>query len=107
LGRRHARLPSFWVTTVVGAVAVPGVLFALSLPFGEERSARRRPLPGAVGLLTGLIRIVLAVFAAALVGGVVIVGLLVARRVTLRSFIPFGPFLIVGAVWAVLIPASS
>ncbi len=99
---------SFWVTTVVGAVAVPGVLFVLSLPFGEGAFGEADVLfLVAVGLLTGLIRIVLAVFAAALIGGVVIVGLLVARRVTLRSFVPFGPFLIVGAVWAVLIPASS
>ena len=31
-----------------------------------------------------------------------IVLLLVSRRVTLRSFVPFGPFLITGALWAIL-----
>ena len=34
--------------------------------------------------------------------GIVIVVLLVARRVTLKTYIPFGPFLILGALWAIL-----
>jgi prepilin signal peptidase PulO-like enzyme (type II secretory pathway) len=29
--------------------------------------------------------------------------LLVLRRITLKTFIPFGPFLIVGALWAILV----
>jgi prepilin signal peptidase PulO-like enzyme (type II secretory pathway) len=33
----------------------------------------------------------------------VIVVLLVARRITLKSYIPFGPFLIFGAIWAILV----
>jgi leader peptidase (prepilin peptidase)/N-methyltransferase len=61
----------------------------------------------ATGLLTGFIRIVLSVFAAAMIAGVVIVALLATRRATLRSYIPLGPFLIMGVVWAVLLPASS
>jgi leader peptidase (prepilin peptidase)/N-methyltransferase len=60
-----------------------------------------------VGLMTGLIRIVLATFAGAMIGGVVVLALLITRRVSLQSYIPFGPFLILGAVWAVLIPATS
>ena len=35
--------------------------------------------------------------------GVVIVVLLVARRITLKTFIPFGPFLIIGALWAIYV----
>ncbi len=35
--------------------------------------------------------------------GIVIVVLLVARRVTLKPYIPFGPFLILGALWAILL----
>jgi prepilin signal peptidase PulO-like enzyme (type II secretory pathway) len=37
----------------------------------------------------------------------VILALLAAKRVTLKSYIPFGPFLILGAVWAALLPAGS
>jgi len=42
------------------------------------------------------------VFALAL-SGVVIIALLVARRIGRRTYIPFGPFFIIGALWAVLI----
>ncbi len=95
-------------TAVLGAIAVPGLMFLGSLPFGEGAlGGADVKFLVAVGLLAGLIRIVLAVFAGAMIGGVVISGLLVARRVTLRSYIPFGPFLIAGAVWAVLLPAAS
>jgi leader peptidase (prepilin peptidase)/N-methyltransferase len=39
----------------------------------------------------------------ALLAGVVIVVLLALRRITLKTFIPFGPFLIIGALWAILV----
>ena len=42
------------------------------------------------------------VFALAL-SGVVIVVLLATRRIGRRAYIPFGPFFIIGALWAVLI----
>jgi prepilin signal peptidase PulO-like enzyme (type II secretory pathway) len=38
-----------------------------------------------------------------MLGGVVILVLLVARRVTLKSYVPFGPFLIIGAMWGALL----
>ena len=38
-----------------------------------------------------------------IVAGVVLVVLLATRRIGRRSFVPFGPFLIIGALWAVLI----
>jgi leader peptidase (prepilin peptidase)/N-methyltransferase len=98
---------SVW-STVIGAVAVPGLMFLASLPFGEGAfGAGDVKFLLAVGLLAGLVRIVIAVFAGAMLGGVVIFALLIARRVTLRSYVPFGPFLIMGAVWGLLLPASS
>ncbi|MFI5259433.1 MAG: prepilin peptidase [Candidatus Limnocylindrales bacterium] len=96
-----------WIA-VLGAIAVPGLMWAASLPFGEGAfgGGDVKFLVGA-GLLLGLIRIVLSVFSGALLAGVVIVVLLVARRVTLKSYIPFGPFLIAGVIWAALLPAAS
>jgi prepilin signal peptidase PulO-like enzyme (type II secretory pathway) len=47
------------------------------------------------------------VFGGVMLSGVVIMLLLVARRITLKSYIPFGPFLILGLVWAALLPAGS
>jgi leader peptidase (prepilin peptidase)/N-methyltransferase len=101
-------LRSSLLSTVVGAVAVPGVLYVASMPFGDGAFGEADvKFLVATGLLTGFIRIVLSVFAAAMIAGVVIVALLATRRATLRSYIPLGPFLIMGVVWAVLLPASS
>jgi len=93
---------------IAGAIAVPGLLFMSSLPFGEGAlgGGDIKFLVGA-GLMLGLLRIVLALFAGAILGGVVIVALLVLRRINLGSFVPFGPFLIAGAVWAALLPAAT
>ena len=93
---------------VLGAIAVPGVLYVASLPFGEGAfGGGDVKFLVSVGLFAGLIRIVLAVFAGAMLSGVVILALLAARRITLRSYIPFGPFLIIGAIWVALLPAAS
>ena len=96
------------LSSVVGAVAVPAVLYVASMPFGDGAFGEADvKFLVAAGLLTGFIRIVLSVFAAAMIAGVAIVALLATRRATLKSYIPFGPFLIMGVVWAVLLPASS
>jgi leader peptidase (prepilin peptidase) / N-methyltransferase len=56
-----------------------------------------------VGLLAGLERTAFGVIVGVLISGVVIVALLATRRIGLKSFIPYGPFLILGAFWAVLL----
>jgi len=89
---------------VLAAVAIPGVLFALSLPFGSGAiGIGDLKLLVSVGLLTGLERSIAGLIVGVLAAGIVIGTLLVLRRVTLRTYIPFGPFLIVGAFWAVLV----
>jgi leader peptidase (prepilin peptidase)/N-methyltransferase len=93
---------------IAGAIGVPAVLFIASLPFGEGAfGGGDVKFLVAVGLLGGLVRIVLAVFAGAMLSGVVIFALLLTRRITLKSYLPFGPFLIVGAIWTALLPAAS
>ena len=52
------------------------------------------PVSTVVGLQVGL-----------LLSGAVLIVLLATRRISRKSFIPFGPFLIIGALWAVLIRA--
>ncbi len=90
---------------VAAAVGLPLLLFVLSVPFGAGAIGMGdlKFLVG-LGLLAGLERAVIAVVAGALLSGLVVAVLLVARRVSLRSFIPFGPFLIAGALWALLLP---
>ena len=88
----------------LAAVAIPGFLFAVSIPFGEGAiGIGDLKLLISVGLLTGLSRSIAGLVVGALAAGVVIGLLLVLRQVTLRTYIPFGPFLIIGAYWAVLV----
>jgi leader peptidase (prepilin peptidase)/N-methyltransferase len=92
------------VPAVIAGVAIPAVFFVLSIPFGAGAFGLGdvKLLLG-VGLLAGLGRTVLGVIGGVLLSGVVILVLLVTRRITLKSFIPYGPFLIIGAFWAVLL----
>ncbi len=86
------------------AVAMPLGLYVLSIPFGAGAIGMGDlKLLVSVGLLSGLARTVIGVVAGALLAGVVVTLLLVTRRVTLHSYIPFGPFLIVGAMWGILV----
>ncbi len=93
---------------IVGAIAIPGLLLLGSLPFGEGAfGGGDVKFLAAAGLAGGAIRLFLAVFAGVIVSALVILALLLARRVTLKSYIPFGPFIIAGVVWAMLLPAGS
>ncbi len=89
---------------LVAALLIPAFLFVVAIPFGAGAIGMGDlKLLVSVGLLTGLTRAVAGVVVGALVAGVVLALLLVARRITLRTYVPFGPFLIVGAYWAVLV----
>jgi leader peptidase (prepilin peptidase)/N-methyltransferase len=56
-----------------------------------------------VGLLLGLYRELIGIIAGAVIGGIVLVVLIALRRITTRTYVPFGPFLIGGAVWGILV----
>lgn len=89
---------------LIGAVVIPLALYLPSIPFGEGAFGLGdvKFLIGA-GLMTGLLRAFNGLLFALVLGGVVLLGLLAAGKIGRRSYIPFGPFLILGAFWAVLI----
>ncbi|HEY6014829.1 MAG TPA: A24 family peptidase [Candidatus Limnocylindrales bacterium] len=89
---------------VIAAVAIPAVLFIPSIPFGAGAFGLGDvKLLAGVGLLTGGSRALSGVVFALVLSGVVLLVLLAARRIGRRSYVPFGPFFILGALWAVLI----
>jgi leader peptidase (prepilin peptidase)/N-methyltransferase len=92
------------VLAVLAAVLIPALLYLPSIPFGAGAFGMGdvKLLVG-VGLLAGGSRALGSVVFALLLGGVVIIALLATRRIGRRSYIPFGPFFILGALWAVLI----
>jgi leader peptidase (prepilin peptidase)/N-methyltransferase len=92
------------VVAIVAALAIPAVLYLPSIPFGAGAFGLGdvKLLVG-VGLLAGGSRALGSVIFALVLAGVVIVVLLVTRRIGRRTYIPFGPFFIAGALWAVLL----
>jgi leader peptidase (prepilin peptidase)/N-methyltransferase len=85
------------------AIVVPLGLYLLSIPFGAGALGLGDvKLLVSVGLVGGMERTVTGLFAGAILAGVVLVVLLAARRITLKTYVPFGPFLIIGAMWGLL-----
>ncbi len=97
--------PGALAVTAAVAVILPVLLLLFSIPFGAGAFGQGDvKLLVSVGLMVGAYRLLIGVVYGFLLAGVVIVVLLAARRISLRSFIPMGPFLIIGAYWAVLGP---
>ncbi len=83
---------------------IPALLYLPSLLFGAGAFGLGDvKLLVTVGLISGAYHAVAGTLVGVIVAGVVIVLLLITRRVTLKSYIPFGPFLILGALWAILL----
>jgi len=92
------------VPAILAAAIIPTALYVPSLLFGAGAFGLGDvKLLVSVGLIAGAYRALVGVAFGVLVAGIVILGLLAARRVTLRSYVPFGPFLVLGALWSVLV----
>jgi len=95
--------PTELAFAAAGAVIAPGALYLLSIPFGPGAIGQGDlKLLVSVGLLGGPMRLFLGLVTGAIVAAVAIVALLVVRRITLKTYVPYGPFLIAGALWALL-----
>ena len=94
------------VLALVAALAIPALLYLPSIPFGAGAFGLGdvKLLVG-VGLMAGASRALGSVIFALALAGVVIVVLLLLRRVGRKTYIPFGPFFIIGVLWAVLLRA--
>ena len=94
------------LTAVLAAVLIPAVLYLPSIPFGAGAFGLGdvKLLVGA-GLLLGGDRALGGTLFGLILAGVVLLVLLATGRVGRRSYVPFGPFLIIGALWAALIRA--
>ena len=89
---------------VLIAVIVPFGLYLASVPFGAGAFGMGdvKLLVG-VGLMTGLVRSFSGLLAGLLAAGLVLALLLGTRRIGRRTFVPFGPFLIFGALWGIFV----
>lgn len=89
---------------LLAAVIIPAVLYLPSIPFGAGAFGLGdvKFLVG-MGLMVGGERAVGGTLVGLFVAGIVLAVLLAARRIGRRTYVPFGPFLILGAFWAVLV----
>ena len=98
------RSPADLAVAAGASIVVPGVLYLLSIPFGAGAiGIGDLKLLFGVGLLVGAQRLVGTVIVGAVAAAIGILILLALRRITLRSYVPYGPFLIIGAIWAVTV----
>ncbi len=89
-------------SALIGALAAVAFLGTLALVIRGGLALGDLYLVAPIGLLLGWPAIFTALFAAGLLAAATSVALMVAGRVGLRSYIPFGPFLVAGAMLALL-----
>lgn len=100
----YVHVPSELLVAAISAVILPLGMYLLSLPFGPGAiGLGDLKLLAGFGLLAGAWRLVTALVFGAVVAAVVILVLIVFRRITLKSYVPYGPFLILGCLWALLV----
>jgi leader peptidase (prepilin peptidase) / N-methyltransferase len=86
------------------AIVVPIALYLLAIPFGAGAIGEGDlKLLVSVGLLAGAAKLFYGLVAGALLAGIVVAILVFIRRLTLKSYVPYGPFLIVGTLWSILV----
>ena len=90
------------VMALLGAATAVGFLGVLALVVRGGLAVGDLYLVAPIGLMLGWPAIFTALFAAAFLAAATSLALLALRRVGMRSYIPFGPFLVGGAVVALL-----
>jgi prepilin signal peptidase PulO-like enzyme (type II secretory pathway) len=83
---------------LIGAAVAVGLMGLLGLLVRAGVAMGDLYLVAPLGLLLGWEGVLPAIFVAALLSAVASIALLVSRRVGLKSYIPFGPFLVAGTV---------
>ena len=88
---------------LAASALVPLALFILAIPFGQGAIGQGDlKLLVSVGLLAGAANLFYGLVAGALAAGIAVAVLVFIRRLTMKSFVPYGPFLILGALWVIL-----
>lgn len=97
------RTPEELAWAAAAAIAIPVALFLLAIPFGKGAIGEGDlKLLVSVGLFAGALKVFYGLVAGALAGGVVVAVLVFVRRLSMHSYVPYGPFLIAGSLWAIL-----
>jgi leader peptidase (prepilin peptidase)/N-methyltransferase len=88
---------------VTGLILLGLVVFVIPMLIGREAMGLGDvKMAGMMGLATGFPVIFVALFVGVISGGLIATGLIVSKRKGRKDFIPFGPFLAVGAMVALV-----
>ena len=109
-----AAIDGMWIDLIralITGVALPGAMFLLSETFRLVRGKQGIGMGDvkfaiSIGLVVGYLggwHIVVFAYATIISAMVIVVGLLLARRASLATRIPFGPYLAIGALIALLV----
>ena len=90
-------------SAVAAAIAMPLFLLATNALVRGGLGGGDVKLAAGLGLMSGLTRLFGGFIIASAASSLVLVGLMLARRISMRTAIPFGPILIAGAMLAAVI----
>jgi leader peptidase (prepilin peptidase)/N-methyltransferase len=97
----HTTDDALWA--VGAAIVLPIGLYLLAIPFGAGAIGQGDlKLLVSAGLLTGAVNVFYGLVAGAVLAGITVGILVFIRRISMKSFVPYGPFLILGILWAIL-----
>jgi Flp pilus assembly protein protease CpaA len=85
---------------LVGGLIGFGVFYLIALVYPGGMGAGDVKLAAFIGLITGFPDVVLAIVVTIFAGGLISLLLVVTRVRTIRDYIPYGPFLVIGGVFA-------
>jgi leader peptidase (prepilin peptidase)/N-methyltransferase len=104
----YVRIDGGFIFDLAAAIGIPVLLFLLSIPFGRGAiGIGDLKLLVSVGLVAGFERAIIGLISGAILSAIVILALIAGRRITLKSYVPYGPFLIIGVLWALLGPVGG
>lgn len=104
-GKSHLLLADGDASSMLAAVLAPGLLWLTDRIFHGALGMGDLKLAVSLGLLFGVTQLLLGFLVATLAFAAIVLLLLLARRLTLKTAIPFGPALIGAGIVAAVLPA--
>lgn len=91
-------------SALIAGIGAPVLLFALDVVVKGALGMGDLKLVAGLGLISGVTRLFAGLVVASIASAVILIALIVSRRLTMKTAIPFGPILILGGMLAALAP---
>ena len=102
---------NLFINSLLGMIVGAGIFLLITLIGGaiagkEAMGFGDVKLMGAMGLFFGWLNIILISVIAFLLAAITSIGILVLRKKKIDEYIPFGPFIVIGAIISIYTPFS-